>query len=90
MSPRMWFTLVLRTLGAYQVLTGLSTFVTALNVYLGWYEGSATALAFINHAVESIVIGALLVVCAAKFSALLVPPLPATSVEPPNEASANV
>ena len=52
MSPRMWFTLVLRTLGAYQVLTGLSTFVTALNVYLGWYEGDLRRFFVTNQAVS--------------------------------------
>ena len=90
MSPRMWFTLVLRALGAYEVLSGLSSFVTALNVHFGWYAGSATTLAFVNHAVESITAGALLVFCAARFSALLVPPLPTTSVEPTTDVSANV
>jgi hypothetical protein len=76
MSPRMWFTLVLRGLGAYEFLNGLSSAVTALNVYFGYFNGSATTMAFVNHAVGSCTVGALLAVLAARVSALLVPPLP--------------
>ena len=76
MSPRMWFTLVLRGLGAYEFLNGLNHLVTALNVYFGYFSGSATTMAFVNHAVESCTVGALLMLLAARVSALLVPPLP--------------
>ena len=90
MSPRMWFTLVLRSLGSYEVLSGLGSFVTALNVHLGWFAGSATTLAFINHGVESTVVGSILVFWAPRFSALLVPPTPAIHTEPGAEVPANV
>ena len=85
MSPRMWFTLVLRGLGAYEFLNGLTSAVTALNIHLGYFNGSSTTMAFVNHAVESCVVGAFLVLLAARISALLVPPLPtrASEGEPP-------
>ena len=76
MSPRMWFTLILRGLGAYEFLNGLNSAVTALNVHFGYFNGSATAMAFVNHAVESCIIGAFLVLAGSRISALLVPPLP--------------
>ena len=60
MSPRMWFTLVLRYFGVSEVISGLNSFVTAYNVHLGYFSGSATTGAFVNHGVEGVAIGLVL------------------------------
>jgi len=84
----MWFTLVLRGLGTYEFLNGLNSAITALNVHFGYFNGSATTMAFVNHAVESCAIGALLVLLAARISAVVVPPLPEKQGD--SESPANV
>lgn len=76
MSPRMWFTLVLRYFGVSQVLAGLNSFITAYNVHHGYFTGAATTEAFVNHGVEGVAIGAVLLIGAAQISALLVKALP--------------
>lgn len=76
MSPRMWFTLVLRYFGVSEVIAGLSSLVTAYNVHLGYFNGSATAGAFVNHGVEGLALGAVLLFGAPQISALLVKALP--------------
>jgi hypothetical protein len=90
MSPRMWFTLILRYLGASEIFAGLNHFVTAFNVHMGYFQGSASAVAYVNHGVESTVIGAVVLLAAARLSALLVSALPAKFSEPAASASANV
>ena len=84
MSPRMWFTLVLRYLGASEFVTGLSYFVTAYNVYMGYFTPSTeSSAAFLTHGVESVAIGSILVFGAAHISALFVSALP-TGVQAPD------
>lgn len=90
MSPRMWFTLVLRYLGVSEILSGLDHFVTAFNVHVGLFPSSTTTLAFINHGVKNAIVGAILLLGAAQISALLVSALPTKLSEPGNGESANV
>ncbi|GLQ88284.1 hypothetical protein GCM10007898_18530 [Dyella flagellata] len=90
MSPRMWFTLVLRYLAASEIFYGLREFVTAYNVHAGSYSISATAMAFVNHGVASTALGLIVLLGAANISALLVPPLPAKQAEPRNAEPSNI
>ena len=90
MSPRMWFALVLRSLGAYEFLGGLSYFVTAFNAHLGYDKYLGAVQAYINHGVESCVVGALLVLAGPHISAFFVSPLPSKPNEPSTEVPANV
>ena len=90
MSPRMWFTLVLRYLGVSEILAGFNHFVTAYNVHMDYFPGSASAVAYLNHGVESSVIGAVVLLAAAQLSALLVSALPAKYSEPATPAASNV
>lgn len=90
MSPRMWFTLVLRYLGASEIFNGLNNFVTAYNVHTGNYSGVATATAFVNHGVASTAVGLVVLLGAAQISALLVPALPSKQTEPSNAEPSNV
>ena len=90
MSPRMWFTLVLRYLAVSEVFYGLRDFVTAYNVHTGSYSVSATTIAFVNHGVASTAIGIIVLLGAAHISALLVPPLPAKRAEPNDVEPSNM
>lgn len=90
MSPRMWFTLVLRYLAVSEIFYGLRDFVTAYNVHTGSYPVTATAIAYVNHGVASTVIGLVVLLGAAHISALLVSPLPAKQVEPSNVEPSNM
>ncbi|HTV83900.1 MAG TPA: hypothetical protein VME63_00725 [Dyella sp.] len=90
MSPRMWFTLVLRYLGASEIFSGLNYFVTAYNVHTGNYASSASALAFVNHGVASAAVGLVVVLGAAQLSALVVSALPAKQAEPAQTEPSNV
>ena len=90
MSPRMWFTLVLRYFGVSEVIAGMNSFVTAYNVHLGYFNGSATAGAFVNHGVEGVAIGAVLLLGAAQISALLVKALPGKPSAPEGADPQNV
>lgn len=90
MSPRMWFTLVLRYFGVSEIIAGMNSFVTAYNVHLGYFNGSATAGAFVNHGVEGVAIGAVLLLGAAQISALLVKALPVKPGAPEGADPQNV
>ena len=90
MSPRMWFTLVLRYFGVSEVISGLNSFVTAYNVHLGYFNGSATTEAFVNHGVEGVAIGLVLLVGAPQISALIVKALPEKLKDPESAQSQNV
>lgn len=90
MSPRMWFTLVLRYLGASEIFNGLNNFVTAYNVHAGYYASSASTLAFVNHGVASTAVGAVVLLGAAHISALIVSALPSKQAEPNNAEPSNV
>lgn len=90
MTPRMWFTLVLRYLGASQIFSGLDHFVTAYNVHAGYYASSASTLAFVNHGVASTAVGVVVLLAAPYISARFVLPLPAKREEPSNSELSNV
>ncbi len=90
MSPRMWFTLALRSLGVYEFLSGLSFFVTGLNAHFGYDKYLGAEQAYFNHGIESCIVGALLVLAGAHISAFFVSPLPSKTSEPITEAPANV
>jgi hypothetical protein len=86
----MWFTLVLRYFGVSGIVTGLNSFVTAYNVHLGYYTSAATVGAFVNHGVEGLAIGAVLLLGAPQISALLVKPLPVKASAPEGTDPQNV
>lgn len=90
MSPRMWFTLVLRYFGVSEVIAGMNSFVTAYNVHLGYFNGSATTGAFVNHGIEGLAIGFVLLLGAPQISALLVKALPDKLKDPEGAQSQNV
>ncbi len=90
MTPRMWFTLVLRYLGASEIFTGLNNFVTAYNVHAGYYASSASALAFVNHGVASAAVGLIVLLAAPYISARIVLPLQPKREEPTNTEPSNV
>jgi hypothetical protein len=90
MSPRMWFTLVLRYLGTSEIFSGIHNFVTAYNVHAGYYATAATTMAFVNHGVEETASGIVVLLAAAHISALIVSALPAKQAEPSNTEPSNV
>jgi hypothetical protein len=90
MSPRMWFTLVLRYLGASEIFSGLHNFVTAYNVHTGNFSGGATAMAFVNHGVACTAAGLVVLLGAPHISALLVSALPSKQAEPSSTEPSNV
>jgi hypothetical protein len=90
MSPRMWFTLVLRYLGAAEIFSALNNFVTAYNVHTGNYASAASAMAFVNHGVASTAVGLAVLLGAAQISALVVSALPAKQAEPVQTEPSNV
>jgi hypothetical protein len=86
----MWFTLVLRYLGASEIFNGLHNFVTAYNVHTGNFSGGATAMAFVNHGVASITAGLAVLLGAPHISAFLVSALPSKQIEPSDSDPSNV
>lgn len=87
MTPRQWFALVLRYLGASSIVTGISYLVTAYDEFKGLYQGATTPLGAINHAVVEGVLGLALLFWAERISAFFVPARrpPASHVEPSHE-----
>lgn len=73
MTPRTWFALVLRYLGASSVLSATSYAVTAYNVQKGLYTGITTTLGAVNHAVVEGVLGVALLFFADRIAAHFVP-----------------
>jgi hypothetical protein len=81
MTPRMWFALVLRYLGAASIMSAISYLVTAYDTQKGLNSGSLSVLAEINHAVVETIMGLALLFFADRISAFFVPALRAV---PPN------
>lgn len=73
MTPRQWFALVLRTLGAMSLVNTIDYLTTAYDIAKGLYPGSLSSLGQINHAVIHTALGVALVFFADKLSALIVP-----------------
>ena len=90
MSPRMWFTLVLRYVGVSEAISALHSFVTAYNIHMGFSSGSTTAAAFVNHGVQEAAVGVVLVLGAAQISAALVKALPQKLKEPESAEPQNM
>ena len=93
MTPRMWFALVLRYLGAASIMSAISYLVTAYDTQKGLNSGSLTVLAEINHAVVEAIMGLALLFFADRISAFFVPALRAgtknddvTAPKPPVES----
>jgi hypothetical protein len=93
MTPRMWFALVLRYLGATSIMAAVSYLVTAYDTQKGLNSGSLTVLAEVNHAVVETIMGLALLFFADRISAFFVPALRAgtktgdvTAPKPPVEA----
>ena len=86
----MWFTLVLRYLGASEISNGLNNVVTAYNIHTGNYSGVATTMAYVNHAVASTAVGLAVLLGAAQISAAIVSALPSKQTEPSNTEPSNV
>jgi len=74
MTPRMYFTLVLRGIGIWKLAYALEALTTAWNVYEKLYTTPyETPGAFVSHAVTNALIGATLLFGAAAISAMIVP-----------------
>jgi len=74
MTPRMYFTLVLRCIGVWKIIDGLEHFVTAYNVNKGFYTPQLTqAQAFLTHGALNFLAGLALLLGAAAIGALVVP-----------------
>lgn len=73
MTPRQWFALVLRYLGASSVLTAVTYVISAYDVLKGLYSGGITSLGSLNHAVVHAAIGLALLFFADRISAFFVP-----------------
>lgn len=68
MTPFLWFSLSLRIIGAWTIVTGLEMAVTAFNVTRGLSSAAEyPAWAFFNQTIAHLVIGLVLV----KFAPLL-------------------
>lgn len=75
MTPRTWFALVLRYLGAVSIISAISYLITAYDVQKGLYSGNVAALAEVNHAVVDTIVGLVLLFFADRISAFFVPAL---------------
>lgn len=74
MTPRMYFVLVLRGIGAWKLVHSLEDFTTAWNIHEKLYTlPYATSTSFINLGVVNILVGAFLLVGASAIAALVVP-----------------
>lgn len=74
MTPRMYFALVLRGIGAWKLVHSLEDFTTAWNIHEKLYTlPYDTSASFINLGVVNIIVGALLLVGASAIAALVVP-----------------
>jgi len=86
----MWFTLVLRYFGVSEIISCVSSLVTAYNIHIGYYSSSSTPGAFINHGVASLAIGVVLLLGAPQVSAFLVKALPLKPDAPEGNDPQNV
>jgi hypothetical protein len=86
----MWFTLVLRYFGVSEIISGLTAFVTAYNVHMGYFSASSTTAAFVNHGVEEAAVGLVLLLGAPQISAILVKALPQKLKEPEGSEPQNI
>jgi hypothetical protein len=91
MTPRMYFTLVLRGIGTWRLIEGLDDVVAAYNIHAGLYQTHVSdARSFLTHAVLSVAIGITLVMGAATISAMVVPPMQSPDRDDPEGKKANV
>ncbi|WP_266169991.1 hypothetical protein [Dyella subtropica] len=87
MTPFLWFSLSLRIIGAWTIVTGLEMAVTAFNVARGLSSAAEySAWAFFNQTVAHLAIGLMLV----KFAPMLAQWAYPRSKARPQEESADV
>lgn len=91
MTPRMYFTLVLRGIGVWKLIEGLDNFVTAFNIHIGAYDTHLIApKAYVAHGLLLFAVGALLLKAAPAISVMIVPPMSAGDADRPQSPPANV
>lgn len=96
MTPRMYFTLVLRGIGAWKLIEALDLFVGAFNIHAGLYDTHiSTPEGQMTHGLLFLVVGLVLLKAAPAISALVVPPMSAadggkSTDGKPNDDQANV
>jgi hypothetical protein len=74
MTPRQWFALVLRYLGASSIISAVGHLGTAYDIFKGLYAtGVYTTLGSVNHAVLDAGVGLLLLYFADRIAAYFVP-----------------
>ena len=73
MTPRQWFALVLRYLGAYNAVSATTYLTAAYNINKGLYSPGFTPLGAINRAVVDVVVAAVLLFFADRIAAYFVP-----------------
>ena len=73
MTPRMYFVLVLRSIGVWKLAYSLEDFTTAWNIHEKLYTlPYDTSTSFVNQGVVNILIGAILLFGASAVAALVV------------------
>ena len=74
MTPRIWFALALRTIGAWEVVQGLLTLAELFNIAAGLYRPSmSTAPAFLTLGFVQIAVGLALLKGAPLFASWFYP-----------------
>jgi len=73
MTPRQWFALVLRYLGAYNAVSATTYLAAAYNINKGLYSPGFTPLGAINRAVVDVVVAAVLLFFADRIAAYFMP-----------------
>ena len=74
MTPRSYFTLVLRGIGIWKIAYGLEALTTAWNLYEKFYTPPyETPGAFVSHGFTATFVGVVLLFGASSISALIVP-----------------
>lgn len=88
MTPFLWFSLSLRIIGAWTIVTGLEYFVSGYNVLQGFYATGLSSWANFNQGIAHLAIGLVLVKFAPMLAAMVYTPPPTQRPNPEEETDA--
>ena len=81
MTPFLWFSLSLRIIGAWTMVSAVEYLVAGFNVAKGFFASSSSTWAFINQGIAHVAIGLVLV----KFAPMLAAMVYMTPTKPQSE-----
>ena len=89
MTPFLWFSLSLRIIGAWTMVSGIEYFVTSFNIAKGFFTSGSSAWAYINQGIAHAAIGLVLIKFAPMLAAMVyaIPTTPRPGPEEKTDAT---